>query len=142
MRCSISFLRVVLVFVVLSIRVPVFADMTSEKRALESAQLWLTAVDDGRYAESWEAAAEYFRNAVSREQWQQSLNAVRKPLGKVINRSVKTKQYTTSLPGAPDGKYVVIQFETSFANKKASVETVTPMLDKDGTWRVSGYYIK
>ena len=142
MRCNISFLRAVLVFVVLSICVPAFADMTSEKRALESAQLWLTAVDDGRYAESWETAAAYFRNAVSREQWQRSLNSVRKPLGKVINRSVKTKQYTTSLPGAPDGKYVVIQFETSFANKKASVETVTPMLDKDGTWRVSGYYIK
>ena len=48
----------------------------------------------------------------------------------------------TSLPGAPDGEYVVIQFEASFGNKRASVETVTPMLDKDGQWRVSGYYIK
>lgn len=48
----------------------------------------------------------------------------------------------TSLPGAPDGKYVVIQYDTSFENKKAAVETVTPMLDKDGKWRVSGYYIK
>ena len=40
------------------------------------------------------------------------------------------------------GEYVVIQFETSFENKKAAVETVTPMMDKDGIWRVSGYYIK
>jgi len=48
----------------------------------------------------------------------------------------------TSMPGAPDGEYVVIQFESSFANKKSAVETVTPMKGEDGVWRVSGYYIK
>jgi hypothetical protein len=70
------------------------------------------------------------------------MQAVRKPLGKLVTRKVKTKTYRTSLPGAPDGEYVVIEFETSFENKKWAVETVTPMMDKDGKWRVSGYYIK
>ena len=60
----------------------------------------------------------------------------------MLKRSVKSKQYATSLPGAPDGEYVVIQYETSFEKKKSAIETVTPMLDKDGKWRVSGYYIK
>jgi hypothetical protein len=46
------------------------------------------------------------------------------------------------LPGAPDGKYVVVQFDTSFQRKKSALETVTPMMEKDGKWRVSGYYIK
>jgi len=36
----------------------------------------------------------------------------------------------------------VIQYESVFANKKSAVETVTPMLEPDGTWHVSGYYIK
>jgi hypothetical protein len=36
---------------------------------------------------------------------------------------------------------VVLKFDTSFANKKVAVETVTPMLDKDGKWRVSGYFV-
>jgi hypothetical protein len=45
-------------------------------------------------------------------------------------------------PGAPDGEYVVIQFETSFEKKKSSIETITPIKEKDGSWRVSGYYIK
>lgn len=44
--------------------------------------------------------------------------------------------------GAPDGEYVVIQFSASFANKKSALETITPMLGKDGKWRVSGYYMK
>lgn len=119
-----------------------FADQKAEKKALDASLAWLTLVDDERYAESWSTAAHYFRNAISKEQWQQSLGSVRKPLGNVIKRTVKSTQYATSLPGAPDGKYVVIQFETSFKNKKTSVETITPMLERDGSWRVSGYYIK
>jgi hypothetical protein len=59
-----------------------------------------------------------------------------------MSRKVKTKAYKTSLPSAPDGEYVVIQLETSFENKKVAVETVTPMMGKEGVWRVSGYYIK
>ena len=66
----------------------------------------------------------------------------RKPLCKLVSRKVKSKDYKTSLPGAPEGEYVVIQFKTSFENKKRSIETVTPMIDDDGKWRVSGYYIK
>jgi hypothetical protein len=121
---------------------PAFANEAAEKRALEASDMWLKVSDSGRYSENWEMAAEPFRNAISKEQWSQSLNAVRKPLGKVLKRSVKSKQYATSLPGAPDGEYVVIQYETSFEKKKSSIETVTPMLEKDGKWRVSGYYIK
>ncbi len=110
--------------------------------AVDATEKWLAIVDQGKYAQSWEQAAEAFKNALTQEQWEQSMNAVRKPLGKLISRKVKTTNYATSLPGAPDGEYVVIQFETSFENKKSAVETVTPMLDKDGKWRVSGYYIK
>ena len=87
-------------------------------------------------------AAQLFKAAVTKQQWEQSMVGVRRPLGKLISRKVKSKQYATSLPGAPDGEYVVIQFQTSFENKRAAIETVTPMLDKDGKWRVSGYYIK
>jgi hypothetical protein len=46
------------------------------------------------------------------------------------------------LPGAPDGEYVVIQYETSFEKKAFAIETVTPSFEKDGIWRVSGYYIE
>jgi hypothetical protein len=110
--------------------------------AVSSAEKWLGMVDGGRYAESWKAASDYFRNSIKRDQWEQTLIAVRKPLGKCIKRKLKSKTYETSLPGAPDGEYVVILFETSFENKKSAVETVTPMKGKDGKWRVSGYYIK
>jgi len=118
------------------------AESGKEEAAISAAQKWLSLVDDGKYKESWKEAAEYFRNAVKQDQWEQSLESVRKPLGKLVSRKVKSKSCTTSLPGAPDGEYVVIQFETSFENKKSAIETVTPMLDKEGKWRVSGYFIK
>ena len=118
------------------------ADEASEGKALEAAEKWLTLVDKGEYGKSWATAAGYFKGAVAENQWEQAVTAVRGPLGKVISRKVKSKQYATSLPGAPDGEYVVIQFETSFEKKKSAVETLTPMKEKDGSWRVSGYFIK
>ena len=127
---------------VLSVCVVLAVESDRVKTALSSAEAWITMVDEGRYADSWNQAAGYFKGAVKEEQWQKSLQAARKPLGKVISREVKTKSYHTSLPGAPDGEYVVIQFDTSFQNTKSAVETVTPIMDKDGHWRVSGYFIQ
>jgi hypothetical protein len=113
-----------------------------EAKAQKSAEQWLALVDAGNYAESWKTAAAYFQTAVSQDQWEHTIVAVRKPLGDLVSRQLKSAQYTRSLPGAPDGEYVVLQFNTSFVNKKEAVETITPMLDPDGQWKVSGYYIK
>ena len=113
-----------------------------EEAAVQAATAWLALVDDGQFGESWETAAQYFKNAITKEKWEQTLTAVRNPLGRIVSRDLSSKTYMTSIPGAPDGEYVVIQFETSFENKNTSVETITPMLDSDGKWRVSGYYIK
>ena len=118
------------------------ADSKKELAALFAAEKWLAIVDSEKYAESWKETAELFKKAVKPNQWTQTMESGRKPLGKLITRKLKTKVYKSSLPGAPDGEYVVIQFETSFENKKVAVETVTPMMDEDGVWRVSGYYIK
>lgn len=113
-----------------------------EKAAVAAAEQWLSWVDTGTYDKSWKEASEYFKNAVSQDVWEQSLQGVRGPLGKLISRNINRTLYKTSLPGAPDGEYVIIQFETSFTNKKSAIETVTQMLETDGRWRVSGYYIK
>jgi hypothetical protein len=138
--------RQIVFLLILSLFLPVSLveaqNREKEKAAVAAAEQWLLLVDAGKYDQSWKEAAKYFKDAVSQDKWQQSLQAVRDPLGRLISRTVKRRVYTTSLPGAPDGEYVVIQFETSFQNKKAAVETVTPMMDKDGLWRVSGYFIK
>jgi hypothetical protein len=113
-----------------------------ETRAQQSAEAWLQLVDSGKFGESWDDSSSLFKAAVAREQWDQMLHATRDPLGKLQSRKLKSATYTKNLPGAPDGEYVVIRYDTSFEHKQSAVETITPMLDKDGKWRVSGYYIK
>jgi hypothetical protein len=135
----------VLVLIILSILFsmdPLKANEVAEKAAVTVSGAWLSLVDEGNYVESWNQASALFKTAVTKEQLQQSLKAVRTPLGRVAARKLKSKQYTKTLPGAPDGEYVVIQYETTFEKKQSAIEIVTPMLDKDGKWRVSGYYIK
>lgn len=113
-----------------------------EKDALAAAEKWLFMVDKGEYAETWKEASEYFKTVVTEEEWVQSLQAVRKPLGQLASRKVESLTHKTSLLNAPDGEYVVIQFKSFFENNKSGVETVTPQMEKDGKWRVSGYQIK
>jgi hypothetical protein len=59
----------------------------------------------------------------------------------VLSRKVSSKQLTHELPGAPDGTYVVLTFDTRFEHKERGVETVTMMLD-DGRFRGAGYFIR
>jgi len=119
-----------------------FSQTAAEKAAEDSASKWLGLVDAGDYAVSWDQAAQFFKNAVSKEDWKDKIKAVRGHLGKINSRKLKSATYKTTLPGAPDGQYVVIQYDSSFEHKTSAVETVTPMMDKDGQWRVSGYFIR
>jgi hypothetical protein len=111
-------------------------------RAKVAAEAWLSLADAGDGAKTWQTAASYFQAAVSRENWQRSLAAARGPLGGVKSRTLKSAVFTNSLPGAPDGEYVVIQYATMFDNKASAIETVTPMKEKGGAWKVSGYYVR
>ena len=119
------------------------SDSVEEKIAHgnEIAQNWLNLIDSSRYTDSWLETAQYFHNNVTQAEWEKTLQGVRQPLGKILSRQLKSGQYTTSLPGVPDGEYIVIQYNTSFEHKKSAIETVTPMLDEDGKWKVAGYFI-
>ncbi len=103
---------------------------------------WLTLVDDSQYDQSWDAAASVLQDAAPKDQFSQQVGAVRARFGPVTSRTFRQAEYHTTLPGAADGEYVVIQYDTVFENKAEAVETITPTLDWDGSWKVSGYYVK
>ena len=113
-----------------------------EAAATASAEKWLNLIDTGKYADSWTEAAALFKNTLTQAEWEQKLNAVRKPLGALVSRNVMSTTSHTSLPDVPDGEYVGIQFKASFTNKEEAVETVTSMKEEDGSWRIIGYFIK
>lgn len=117
-------------------------DSTKIADAITSADAWLKLVDENKYAESWNETAAFFKGKVSQEEWILTLTNLKPQFGKTISREIFLSNYSTSLPGAPDGEYVVIQYKTKFELKKNAIETIVPMKDADGKWRISGYYIK
>jgi hypothetical protein len=120
---------------------PARAAETSEAAALQAAEGWLKLIDTGQYGAAWDEASASFRKVVTRALWEKKAAAAREPLGKMLSRKVASKQLTHELPGAPDGTYVVLTFDTRFEHKERGVETVVMMLD-DGKFRGSSYFIR
>ena len=114
----------------------------SVQQAIKTADAWLKLVDDGKYRESWAQASSIFKEKITAEGWEKMARAARAPLGELLSRKFKLAAYATTLPGAPPGQYVVIEYDASYANNKSVIDKVTPMLDDDGQWRVSGYWIQ
>lgn len=114
----------------------------TQAQATLAATQWLALADAGQFGATWDQAAAPLQAAIAKPKWENALQAVRTPLGSVKSRQLKSADFTKTLPGAPDGEYVVVRFETQFANKASAVETLTPMKGEDGAWRVSGYFIK
>jgi hypothetical protein len=113
-----------------------------DPEALQAARDWLVLADAADAGATWATAASLFRSAVPEAQWAHALTAAREPLGALVSRALRDARPAAELPGAPDGEYVVFQFDAAFEHKRTAVETVTPMRDTDGTWRVSGYFIR
>lgn len=103
---------------------------------------WLQLVDNARYDQSWQRTASVFRKAMTEDQWLQLAASARTPLGPLISRHLKSTEHLNTLPGAPGGPHIVMQFQARFVQKESAIETVTFTREPDGEWRVSGYFIK
>jgi hypothetical protein len=110
--------------------------------AQKRAQDWLSLVDEGKYDASWDAAAPVFQAATTKEQWNQALQGARGPLGSLSSRQLRGAEYKTAIQGAPEGKYVVVFFDSVFAQKPGAREIVTLRQQEDQSWKVAGYFVQ
>lgn len=117
------------------------AAVAAPNLASEGATRWVSIVDMGDYGQSWSDAGAMFKAHVAQADWAGKIKPTRQPLGAVVSRKLKSEQQTTTLPGAPDGRYTVVQFDTQFANKRNAVETVV-LADEPTGWKVDGYFIR
>ena len=108
--------------------------------AKQSAQEWLTLLDADEYEATWEEAATFFKSKVTAEQWTAQVRQAHSSLDSLRSRSLVAARYTSSLPNAPEGEYVVAQYKSMYGEKE-TVETMYMKKD-DGTWRVAGYFVK
>jgi hypothetical protein len=112
-----------------------------EQAAHASADAWLALIDQKQFAQSWDAAAPLFQSSVTKEKWESAVKAAREPLGDVSSRKFRATEYKTSLPGAPPGQYVVVYYETAFAQKQGTTESLT-LMKSDDAWKVAGYFVQ
>lgn len=117
------------------------AKIAEGKKAIDA---WIAIVDAGEYAKSYDEVAQAFKNVVTQDQWVAALTQSRGQLGAVQTRNLTGERYTTQLPNAPAGEYVVTQHETVFANAPGQImlELTSVMLEDDGVWRVAGYFVQ
>jgi len=118
------------------------ADTTAVSRAEAASTAWLGLVDQGLYEASWDSAAPAFQAAVTKSDWTQAVVQARAPFEPFGTRTLVEARYIETLPNAPPGPYVVIQYATKVKGNRTVIETVAPMRTSNGAWRVSGYYVR
>jgi hypothetical protein len=123
---------------------------TSTWAAEEDLQPWITALDAGDTARTWEDASSVFKEAISPEDWAKACARAQETLGALRSREPQTKSISGTLPGVPDGWYAVFQYKSVFEKAPDTVETFTLKLDtvdgqrwtQEGTWRVIGHSVR
>ena len=132
-----------LILLILLIPTFIFSQNKKEnKKAQMAADNWLVQIDKGEYLESWDNAAPYFQNQILQTRWSAALKASRRPLGNLTSRNINSSDFKSELPGAPDGNYYILTYNSSFENKASAIETITLTKDPDGKWKTVGYFIK
>ena len=112
------------------------------KEAQQKAEEWLPLVDENDYSASWDEASPIFQQAISEDKWAETAKQVRSQVGDFESRNIQQAQYTTSLPNAPEGEYVVVQYESAFSNLENAIEIVVMNKTGDGEWAPIGYNIQ
>lgn len=132
----------VMVLALCAIAVAAKAQQRPEALARQSAKQWLAIVDGGNYAQSWDGASQYFKSSITKDKWMQAVSKARTATGALKSRNRASTQYKKGLPNMPGAEYVVVVYNSAFQNWNSAVETVFLMRDKDGKWRVAGYFVK
>ncbi len=120
---------------------PVQMDAEQMSAAQKAAASWLAVVDAGKYALSRHLAAAIFQERVTPEQVEKTIQRVRTEVGQLNSRKLDSISYTKTLPDAPDGEYVILQYNSIFEQQKSARETIVLTKEKDGQWRVGGYFV-
>lgn len=134
-------MKSILAFVFALLLLPVAALADASTDATGAAKAWLALVDAGNLAQSWTTSSGLMQARISQADWTKAAQPIHDQLGAVVSREAAGVQMMKSLPGAPDGDYAIVRFNTKFANKADAKETVTMMME-GGTWKCAGYFIQ
>jgi hypothetical protein len=93
------------------------------------------------YYHAWQEFTTIARAIKNEEQWRHLHKALRTTYGSLGKRALRSVVRPERYPMLPDGRFAIVQFDTSFAHKQAAIETVVLALGQDGAWRIHDYII-
>ena len=112
----------------------------AKNRAQSAAESWLALADEGNSGESWEAAAEPFRQRVAQEGWATTLDDLRGDLGSISSRSLVMAQFRRGVEGASGGgPFVLLKYRSTA--EETRVQELVLTVKEDDAWAVAGYQV-
>ncbi len=108
----------------------------------KAAEEWFNLVDEGKYGESWDQASLSTKMLLKRTEWITYLTAVRKPLGRMLRRTMLDQRIAHHPKGVPQADYMVFFYDSSFSNKSEARELLILQEGNNGTWHVFSYNVK
>jgi WD40 repeat protein len=94
---------------------------------------FLTLLDERKYAQCWEEAAETLREGITKKQFVEQYEDLLMPLGRLKKRTIIRQQSA--------GITFTHGYQSQYADGEYD-ETITVMRDSDGQWRLIGYEIR
>jgi len=111
-----------------------------EQAARNTAEKWLAKADGGDHAGTWDMTTPEFRVQIRKEDWKARQETFYQQLGRPTRRELIAAKYTTSVPGVPEGEYVLIQYRRPVSAGGPVLETIT-MRRAGDQWQTAGYWI-
>ncbi len=94
---------------------------------------WIQLVDEKKFDQSWELAAPFFKNAVTKADWTKAASMVDKQLGKIIKRE--------PIETLVSGDRAEVKFKSDYLNLSGTTETLS-LINANGKWLVIGFMVK
>jgi len=109
---------------------------------VQAAERIVDRLDDGSYQQLWQEAAPLFQVLNPAEKWIARQQLIRTAYGPRLSRQFYRLDQRNNFALSPDGHYCIVQFESSFQNKKYTIETIVLAETPAGVWLVRDYVIR
>jgi hypothetical protein len=101
---------------------------------------WLPLWDAGKVAETYAGLSSFIKKTADQKVWLDYRTTARKPLGKLKWRKLTNISLIRSMEGLPDNSGAILKYQSSFENREDVFETIGLVLEREGDWRVAGYF--
>lgn len=102
---------------------------------------FLTMVDTGHYADSWQICDAFLQQQIALNAWEAKLTQIRSALGPLVERELDDANFTAPADQLPNQDVILLEYKSQFESKSIT-EVVTLVQGKDNRWRVVGYFIQ